>query len=193
MMSSSSAPADVARHSPGNATSGAQSSFDDVVHRYERSVTLAAYRITGNIDDARDVAQHVFMQLYLNAAQLADRRSIDRWLYVVTRNEALNVHRRRQRASLAEDSARDETPVLALEDTVLRNERDRQIRATIALLPAGYRNILELRHLISMPTLEIAQTLGVPVKRVKRDVERAKTRLRIEMQRRGLAEDRPGR
>jgi RNA polymerase sigma-70 factor (ECF subfamily) len=163
--------------------------FEDAVRRYSRHILSIAYRITRNIDDARDVVQHVFMQLYVKSLDLNDARTVERWLYVVARNEALNVHRRRQRNDAAETSAGDETPPLALEDTVLRNERAHQIRATIARLPPADRHVIELRHLQSMPSTEIATTLGIPVKRVKHDVERAKARLRIEMRRRGLDKD----
>jgi len=160
--------------------------FASVVNDYRRQVMSVAYRITRNIDDARDVAQHVFMQMYVKGPNLADRRSVDRWLYVVTRNEALSITRKQQRDDAAQASASSDEPQLGLEDTVLRNELDQEVRATIACLPADQRNMIELRHLQSVPSNEIALELGIPVKRVKHDVERAKARLRVEMRRRGL-------
>jgi RNA polymerase sigma-70 factor (ECF subfamily) len=163
--------------------------FEDVVRRYRQRVLTIAYRITANIDDARDVVQHVFLQLHLKPPEITDGRALERWLYIVARNEALSIRRRRQRDDAAEASIGDDAPPAGLEETVLRNERARQIRATIARLPAADRHVIELRHLLSMPSVEIATTLGIPLKRVKRDVERAKTRLRIEMRRRGLEND----
>jgi RNA polymerase sigma-70 factor (ECF subfamily) len=147
---------------------------------------LVAYRITANIDDARDVAQHVFLQMHLRRPRIADRRALERWLYVVARNEALTFVRRRERDADAASLAPDGLPAVDLDQLLIVNERAAHVRATIARLPAADRHVIELRHLQSIPTTEIATRLGVPVRRVKLDVERAKARLRIEMRKRGL-------
>jgi RNA polymerase sigma-70 factor (ECF subfamily) len=177
------------RHRVDAALPAPQETFDEVVRRHRRRVTFTAYQITHDIDDARDVAQHVFLQMYRRLPSCGDGRSIDGWLYIVTRNAALNVARRRQRDLGALAHGPEEEPQLGLEDTVLQNERARAVRAAIARLPAADRRVIELRYLYSMPTTDIAAHLNAPVKRVKRDVERAKCRLRIEMRRRGLAAD----
>jgi DNA-directed RNA polymerase specialized sigma24 family protein len=56
-----------------------------------------------------------------------------------------------------------------------------------ASLPTADRRVIELRYRYSRSTTEMAVDLEIPVKRVKRDVERAKWRLRIELQRQGFA------
>lgn len=164
-------------------------SFERFVRDHTRSVLVMAYRITQNIEDARDVAQHVFLQTYVRFPDFGNGRSLDRWLYIVTRNEALSIQRRGLRDALALTAAEDDEPALGIEETIVRNERAQAIRATIATLPAADRNVIELRHLQALPTSEIAQRMGVPVKSVKRDVERAKTRLRVAMVRSGLADE----
>jgi RNA polymerase sigma-70 factor (ECF subfamily) len=163
--------------------------FDDIVRTYRRMLVLAAYRITLNIEDAHDVAQFAFMQLHRKWPAFEDRRALERWLYVVVRNEALNVRRSRQRDAHAAESSRDPLISSGFEDTVMRDEVGEAVRATIALLPAAQREVIELRHLQAMPVAEIANQLGVPLRRVKQDVERAHIRLRVEMQRRGLHDD----
>jgi RNA polymerase sigma-70 factor (ECF subfamily) len=163
--------------------------FDGVVQRHRGSVTLAAYHITENIEDARDVAQHVFMQLFRKRLSFNDQRSLRRWLYVVTRNAALSTKRWRQRDDIAASLTSEDAVQLGLEDTVLQNERSRQVRAMIALLPSADRAVIELRYLQAFSTAEIAMDLGITVRRVKRDVERAKWRLRNEMLRQGVAEE----
>jgi RNA polymerase sigma-70 factor (ECF subfamily) len=166
--------------------------FEDAVRTFKRSVTLAAYRITGNVEDARDIAQYTFMQLYRRGPRFADRRSIERWLYVVSRNAALSVYRARERdagaAAAVGCAATDEFPN-DLEDTIVRNELAAAVRAVIASLPPEQRDVIELRHLAAMPAAEVASTLGIPLKRVKHEVERARMRLRVELERRGLHDD----
>jgi RNA polymerase sigma factor (sigma-70 family) len=107
---------------------------------------------------------------------------------VVTQNEALNIQRRRQ-FDIAATLACDDAPAFGLEDIVLRNERVQHVRAIVALLSAADRNILDLRYFLSMSTTEIATHFRIPQTRVKRNVERAKWRLRNEMLRRGLTGD----
>jgi RNA polymerase sigma-70 factor (ECF subfamily) len=161
-------------------------SFESVVRRCRKQVITAAYRITGDIDDARDVAQFTFLQFFLKAPPLADLRSVERWLYVVTRNEALSVTRRRLREVQAAAADGIPAPQPDLAETIARHDRAVQVRATISELSPGDRHIIELRHFHAMPSDEMATRLGVPVGQVRRRVEHARWRLRACMLRRGL-------
>jgi RNA polymerase sigma-70 factor (ECF subfamily) len=163
--------------------------FERIMRRCKRQVTVLAYRITADIEDARDIAQFVFLQLHLKGPTFDDERAIERWLYVVARNAALQALRRRSRDANARSTILDDAPPPSLEETVVRRERDATLRATIDGLPARDRRVLELRDLQSIPSGEIAAQLGVPVARVKKDVERARWRLRREILRRGLDAD----
>ncbi len=165
--------------------------FADVVRQYRPLVTRAAYRITRNIEDAHDVAQFVFMQMYVNSPQLDDDRAVDRWLYVVTRNKALDVYCRRRREESLATLEGCNLSGMGLEEIVLQNERNRHVRAAIRMLPAPQRRVIELRHLMSFPPTEIADRLGISTERVKREVERATFRLRAEMRRCKLDRDVP--
>jgi RNA polymerase sigma-70 factor (ECF subfamily) len=163
--------------------------FEDVVRRHRRSVTLSAFHFTQNAEDASDIAQHVFFQMFRKRVCFSDQRSIQNWLYVATRNEALNLQRRRERDVGAKHRTADDGPPPGLEDTVIQNERRRNVRAFIARLPGTDRKIIEMRYLRAFSTTEMAEELGLPVKRVKRDVERAKCRLRNEIRRTGSESD----
>jgi RNA polymerase sigma-70 factor (ECF subfamily) len=163
--------------------------FDDIVRLYRRRLVDTAYRITRNTEDAHDVAQYTFMQLYCRQPAFEDRRAVERWLYIVTRNQALCVFRTRERDAEVSSAAGDERQAPELEETVVRNELRAAVRATIARLPAAQRQVIELRHLQAMLASEIASEFGIPLKRVKRDVERARLRLRIELLRQGLDGD----
>jgi RNA polymerase sigma-70 factor (ECF subfamily) len=160
--------------------------FESVVRRCSRQVTIAAYRITGNIDDARDVAQFTFLQFFLKAPPLEDQRGVDRWLYIVARNEALSVARRRLRDIEAAVFESSERPQADLAETIARHDRAAQVRATVAELSPRDRDIIELRHFHAMPAGEMATRLGVPVGQLRKRVEHARWRLRACMVRRGL-------
>lgn len=163
--------------------------FERVVQRCRRQVTLAAYRITGNIDDARDVAQFTFFQFFLKAPALDNQRSVDRWLYIVARNAALGIARQRLRDDEVAAANRTTEPQADPAETIARHDRAEQVRETISELSPRDRHIIEMRHFHALPADEMALRLGVPVAQVRKRVEHARWRLRAGMLRRGLDRD----
>src|SRR5215468_6065755 len=74
--------------------------FERLMRQHERLVLATALRLTGSIEDARDVSQEVFLKLYRNLGKLTPP-AIPSWLYRVTVNSCHDLTRKR----------RPETPV----------------------------------------------------------------------------------
>src|SRR5262245_61842836 len=64
--------------------------------QFERRLLRYAQRLTGNLDEARDVVQFVFLRLCDQSPdEIGDR--LAQWLYTVCRNRAMDVLRSRGR------------------------------------------------------------------------------------------------
>lgn len=88
-----------------SARAGDRAAFGRLVKRYQRRVYVTAYRMTGNPDDAADVAQDAFIRAFRKLDTFDQRSDFFTWLYRVVMNVALNHLRRVRRhptASLEE-------------------------------------------------------------------------------------------
>src|SRR4051812_40748597 len=61
---------------------------------HQRRILGFAFRLTGNIADAEDAAQEVFVRLHRNLDSLSDAVSVLPWLHRVTVNVCLDQKRR---------------------------------------------------------------------------------------------------
>src|SRR5690349_24216856 len=79
----------------------ARPNFELLMRQHERLVLATALRLTGSMEDARDVSQEVFLKLYRNIGKVQASGALTSWLYRVTVNASHDLRRRR----------RPETPV----------------------------------------------------------------------------------
>jgi hypothetical protein len=68
------------------ARAGDLPAFELLMRRYERLVLVTALRLAGNLPDAQDVSQEVFLKLYRNLGKLRSEDAAASWLYRVTVN-----------------------------------------------------------------------------------------------------------
>src|SRR5438105_15479250 len=87
--------------------------FEALVRRHQTTLYNFCLRMLGQPDDAADVAQETFVQLYSHLGQLNERDALAPWLFRVARNRCIDVIRRRRTVPLAvPDDAGNSTLVL---------------------------------------------------------------------------------
>jgi RNA polymerase sigma factor (sigma-70 family) len=124
---------------------------------HHRRVLLAAWRITGNMADAEDVAQAVFLRLLSSADHVVDNASS--YLYRAAVNGALDtLRRRRQTEPLEVTVAAD--PAAGPEAYVAERELVERLRIALSELPARPAEIFALRYIEQLGNREIAQLMG---------------------------------
>ena len=148
-----------------------------------------AFRITGNAEDAEEVAQEAFLRAYTKLSTFRFDSTFSTWVNRIAMNTALNLVERRKRdllhtgQSMADDTAPNGT--LQIADTHAGPERlllageFRALReAAMAALTPMERTAFTLRHMEEMPIAEIALALRVPANSAKQAVFRAVGKLR---------------
>ena len=75
--------------------------FEALVRRHQSPLYNFCLRMLGRADDAADVAQETFVQLFTHLGQLDEREPIAPWLFRVARNRCIDVIRRRRTVPLS--------------------------------------------------------------------------------------------
>ncbi len=142
---------------------GDGTAFDELVRKRQREVYNLAYRMTRNAEDARDLSQEAFLQVYRKVNRFDRRSSLSTWLYRIVVNLCLN---HLNRGSRSASPVADQQPEVAdpSEGSLERlQERERQdaLARAIATLPPQQRASLTLRVHEHLSHREIAEILGV--------------------------------
>jgi RNA polymerase sigma-70 factor (ECF subfamily) len=145
---------------------GDPQAFAALVERYERPVYNVALRMLRNPEDARDIAQSVFMKAYQNLSNYDPQYKFYSWIYRMAINESLNTLRVRGRnAGPVEEHLADEgagpSDLLASEQT-----RDVVLKAVDQLKPE-YRAVIVLRYFVDRNYEDMSEILGIDAKTVK--------------------------
>jgi len=80
----------------GLVRSGNADAFADIVEQYQAPVQRYLYRLTGDYELSRDLAQETFIQAYKGILKTDSELSFKAWLYRIATNNALQFHRRKR-------------------------------------------------------------------------------------------------
>jgi len=161
------------------------SGLERIFLEHQGRVFRAAYRITGNAQDAEDVLQTVFLRLARREGG-EPPRNLPSYLYRAAINAALDVLRaRKQPESVALEDVQGSLPECPGSGPEGRQEagelRDRLRRALARLGPRS-AEVFALRYLEDYDNREIARMLGTSRLTIAVTLHRARFRLRRELQ-----------
>ena len=163
--------------------------FGVLVSRYERRVINYVYRITHRYEEAHDLAQEIFVKVYLALDRYDPKYQFSTWLFRIAQNSAIDALRKKSisevpltRASDDDESGTRErefaddgiSPYRALKNKQLSSAID----TAVAKLPVDYRELIQLRHFAELSYEEIAAMKKLPLGTVKNKLFRARTLLK---------------
>ena len=171
---------------------GDESALTELVERHQQAVVGTAFRMLGDLHEAHDIAQKVFIRIWKSADRYEPTAKFTTWMFTITRNLVFNESRRRSRrpARSLEEPAGEMELARHVEDPsqrpadqeLLHGELRRAVDEAIRRLPEKQRLALVLRRFEMKTYEEIAAVLEVTVPAVKSLLFRARTYLRKELE-----------
>jgi RNA polymerase sigma-70 factor (ECF subfamily) len=174
-------------------STGDRAAFRLLIHRHEKPLFNAAYRITSNREDALDALQQAFLKVHLNLGTFDRSRRFFSWIFKIVVNESLNLVERRKRHAGEDEALERVTATSDPEKDLESSERDAMIQGTLIELKPTHRVVIVLRHFNHLSYQEIANITEVPEKTVKSRLFSARQALRKKLQEKGLVGHRLGR
>jgi RNA polymerase sigma-70 factor, ECF subfamily len=151
----------------------------ELYRRYAGELFGFAANALGDREQAEEVVQDVFAQLWRHAGEYDQRRaSVRTWLYAIARNRIVDAHRRAAaRPKRADEDSLDSAAEIdaALDQAVLRW----QVTAALARLSPAHREVIRLAHYGGLTMREIAERIGIPLGTVKSRTSYALRSLRL--------------
>jgi RNA polymerase sigma-70 factor (ECF subfamily) len=171
--------------------SGDLSAYEELVRRYSRPIFNFVYRMLGKREDADDIAQDVFVQVYRALPTARTDLPFKPWLYVIARNKCLDFLKRK-RPLLFSDIDGDDDTGAGISDRVQdteplpeelaeRADLQRVLQEALTDLPPKYRQVVAMRYAADLSFAEISDSLGLPENTVKTHFHRAKALLRTRL------------
>ncbi len=134
------------------------------LERYERPLIHYAFGIVGELSQARDVTQEVFIKLSQSLPTL-DRERIAPWLFTVCKNRALDHQRKYQRLIpmdneiLDLETSNSPAPSAGIEE----EELSQQLKQWMSQLPDKQREAVRLKFEIGLSYKEISDALKTSI------------------------------
>jgi RNA polymerase sigma-70 factor (ECF subfamily) len=154
-----------------------QQSMANVFDRYGGMVYSVALRVLKDKEQAEDVMQDIFFQLWSKPeAFVQGRGSLGAWLLVVARNRAIDRIRRRTATESPDDVVLPSRTNLA--DESERNILMEKVRAILENLPPEQQKSLQLAYFEGLSHSEISMQTGEPLGTVKTRIRLALIGLR---------------
>ncbi len=161
---------------------GDEKSLEILIQRYLKPVYGFAYRYVGNVQEAEDIAQDVFVKVWKNLKKFKQEKNFKTWVFTIAKNTAFDFLRKKKAITFSElGNEESESNILKkfidpslLPDELLEQKGIREIfvKAVGKLFPK-YRKVLLLRHEENLTFREIAETLDEPLNTVKSRHRRA--------------------
>jgi RNA polymerase sigma-70 factor (ECF subfamily) len=163
------------------AGAGDLEAFEELYRRHFRRVYSLCLRMTAHQQEAEDLAQETFIQLFNKVGSFRGDSAFTTWLHRMTVNQVL-MHFRRRKSRPEYTSEEGETPDQIVKGTENQNKMpivDRMIlENAITKLPPGYRAVFVLHDVEGHEHNEIAEMLGISEGTSKSQLHKARLKLR---------------
>ena len=145
---------------------GNRESFAALVKRHEQRAFWAAYRVLGDSEASRDVAQEAFVRVWRALDRFDFSMAFSTWLYRITINLAIDHLRRNKRHKGVDidtfrEALPDETSAPAPHAAQDRAEMTRLVRHVLETLDEKYRTVIALRDLEGLSSKQISDITGI--------------------------------
>lgn len=164
--------------------------FDGLVDKYGSKVFNLAYRMTGNRQDAEDIMQETFIQVYKNLGNFRGESTIYTWIYRIALNCTFRYSAKAEQAYIEQLEGKiqyfeDRIPSEVRdwfddpEKAVLMSELTREIREgcqqiVMQKLPEAQRIVFIMRVILDFSYNEISEILGLSKNVIKARLNRAR-------------------
>ncbi|HMR90779.1 MAG TPA: RNA polymerase sigma factor [Chitinophagaceae bacterium] len=172
--------------------SGNEAAFKTIVETWQDMVYNTALGIVQNAEDAEDIAQEVFVQVYQSISSFKGDSKFSTWLYRIAVTKSLDHERRKKRKKrfafvkslFGEDNEAIVSPPDFIHPGVQLDKKEdaKALFLAIKKLPENQRIAFTLHKVEGLSYQEVSDVMRTTVSSVESLMHRARTNLRKELE-----------
>src|SRR5580704_11562293 len=169
------------------AQSGTEAAFEELIRRHQQRVLALVGSILRRREDVEDVAQQVFLKVFISLKRFDLRSAFSTWLYKITVNECWDYLRKKKVRPLLYEADLSEEQVSRLDGIASthrppegpneRVEAQEALDLVLGALSDQDRQLLMLKEIEGFSVQELAEILELNVNKVKVRLFRARGRI----------------
>ena len=166
---------------------GEADAYSILVDRYKTMVYNVAYRMLGDGDTAKDLAQESFIAAYGGLKTFKQDAKFSSWLYSIVLNKCRD-YLRLAKENIPIDDISDIRPCSGIspEQAAADHQSKDMLQLALDALSAEYREVLVLKHIEELDYQEISAITGASVAALKVRAHRGREMLRKILERSGV-------
>lgn len=166
---------------------GDENAFRDLVDSFQLKVVNTCYGFLHDRDEAEDIAQDVFVEIYHSIHKFREDSSLSTWIYRIAVNKSLNRKKRLNKRSLFSSFSNGDDDSFAYADLkseapladeiIIKDEEKQKLHKAIDRLPENQKTALILSKFEDMSYKEISEIMDLSISSIESLLFRAKQNL----------------
>ncbi len=160
---------------------GNTTAFASIIDRYKDSVFSLALRLSGNREDAEEIAQDVFLKIYNSLGSFKQSAKLSTWIYRIAYNTAISklrsVGKYKNEVAVEDYSVAETFDLIGVLEPLKREEQKHFLAKTLRELKAEERLLVELFYLEEMKVDEIVEVTGETKANIKVKLHRVRKKM----------------
>ena len=161
---------------------GSTVAFHELLNRFESMVYQTCVRFLGNVQEAEETCQDIFLRVHEKLHQFEGRSTFKTWLFRVVYNHCMTRRRqlaiRRERGAAVEEELTRETEEMRAEEFLADNDLSENVNRAIERLRPDDKEVIVLRFVSDLSLDDISEVLGLGLSATKMRLYRAMDRFK---------------
>jgi RNA polymerase sigma-70 factor (ECF subfamily) len=168
------------------ARAGDRAAFGQLAERWHPKLLAHAWRLTGDVELSRDIAQDGWADISKGLSRLNDSAAFPAWAFRIVTRRAADAIRKKQRQRKIDEAYTNENTGRVIDASELEMNAERHaLQSAMAQLPPDQRAAIALFYAQDLSVAEVAAALEVPAGTVKTRLMHARRKLRATLERGG--------
>lgn len=156
---------------------GDEFAIEELVMKYQKKVYALAFRMTGDVEDSKDMTQKTFLQAFKGIKSFRGKSAFYTWLYRIAVNTCLNHLKKKGRVTDELDETYPGNQESAL-SAIIKDETGSLIKKSLVKLPDRQRTSITLRAYEGLSLKETADVMNCSEGAVKAHYHNGMKKLR---------------
>jgi RNA polymerase sigma-70 factor (ECF subfamily) len=154
--------------------------FDELYRKYNKRLYKFAYSILKTTEDAENIIQDVFLNLWLNREKVEKSTSVKYYIFEIAHNSAISIIRKRIKDTIYIEHVKSLQNLIQepVDLQVEYNELNQILEGIINSLPSQQKKIYLLNRIEALKYREIAEQLNISINTVENHMSRALKNIR---------------